>query len=1045
MADAQGGLLGWSKPQTAPGTSGQRAEGPERKLLTILFVDIVSSSALVVGRDPEEADAALLSILSVLVEAVGRYDGTVSQLLGDGFMAVFGAPDAKEDHTLRACLAAQDIIRTTAETDIPGFRIRVGLDSGDAVAQVVRSGLWSDYRTVGECVHVAAKLQQRADPNTAQLSRNALDLVPVGVSASPAGRLVLAPGAPPVLAYTLEGARAVRRTAADLLSSTRAPLVGRETERALLFEMAAAAARGTARTLVLRGDAGIGKSRLVGELLHDPKTRNWGQLHWPQMPVRRLGDPDDLEAVAQSLAVLLTGTVTGDGPARVAEAAGRKAGSLAGDAVRSLFGLPARDPLWSGLDPAQRLSLAIDGLVGAVLDRAACLLPGECPLLILIEDAHWARPVMGRLLDALTEALTAPQADAARHHVLLLATMRPPSLGTLGAPEGWTPPGTIRHLDLEALNPNQSRRFLDHWLGSDPSLADLKSRVSARSQGVPLYLEEILRSLEAAGDISGSPGAFRLVNSEITLQLPRTVHALLASRIDRLDGDPRRVLLRAAVVGSTFDFKLLRSLQPVNDSALPDELAFLEQAGFVTRARLLPNLEFVFRHALIREVAYSTLTISDRKTLHGKLVGALRERRESDLPNRVDLLAHHAFKAELWPAAYAYGRRAGLRAESRSKLEDASEFYKSSLHSIRTLPQTRRNIIRTVEMSVALPRVNLPRGLKNMDDYLSAARELALNCGDSQRHAQAASLHAAFEWTHGDLLQAEALSRQGLATIGQTGSPTTRIQLLVRLGAILGEQGRFLESCQTLTEIRKTLAAFNFMGMHGLAAMAIVVADGNLARSCAELNDVEQSIRIGHGAVEFAEDGRHIFSRVYASTYLGWSYLQLGMPESSIPHLENALRYCEATRSHLFLPFIRAGLGFAQAAAGQVGAGMRMFEEWREHYASGNPRMWTFQAGIWLAETMLIAGRLDEAREQAVQTAREAGISGRRGYRIHAEAVATEAMLRGAPSRPDLLDRILSCRESARRLSMSRLVVRCDRMAGEVTETTPVFHESPIH
>lgn len=1034
MADAQSSLFGRGDPRSASDKAQARSEGPERKLLTILFVDIVSSSAMVVGRDPEEADTALLSILSVLVEAVTRYDGTVSQLLGDGFMAVFGAPDAKEDHTLRACLAAQDIVRATAEFDIPGFRIRVGLDSGDAVAQVVRSGQWSDYRTVGECVHVAAKLQQRADPNTVQLSRNVLDLVPVGVAAAPAGRMVLAPGAAPVLAYTLEGARAVRRTAADLLSSTTAPLVGRETERALLFETAAIAERGASRTLVLRGEAGIGKSRLVGELLHDRLTRDWGQLHWAQMPVRRLGDPDDLEAVAQSLAVLLTGTVTGDGPLRVAEAAGRRAGSLAGDAVRSLLGLPAHDPLWSGLDPPQRLALAIEGLVGAVLDRAACAQPGECPMLILVEDAHWARPVMARFLDALTTALAAPMAEGERRHAFLLATMRPPSLGPSGVPEGWTPPRTTRHVDLEALNPEQARRFLDHWLGDDPSLADLKSKVSARSQGVPLYLEEILRSLEAAGDISGQPGAFRLVNPEITLRLPRTVHALLAARIDRLQTDPRRVLMRAAVVGNTFDFKLLRSLQPVNDSALPDELAFLEQAGFVTRARLLPNLEFVFRHALIREVAYSTLTIGDRKALHGKLVGALRGRRDSDLPNRVDLLAHHAFKAESWPVAYAYGRRAGERAEYRSKLEDASTHYGNALTSIEHLPKTRRNLLRQVDLRIALPRSLLPRGVAAVGDHFQVADHLARELGDPVRMARTASMMASFRWAHADLDGAIALCNQGLGFLSVRDDRNTRIQLLLRLSGILADKGLFVTALDRIREGNDLIGTTDLNSRFGMAVVGAVLPPGQASRSYAEIGNSREAESHGMHAIAIAEESGHAFSKVIAYTHLAWARLILGNYSGSRQLLQEALELCELIRAPLWRPLLIGGLGLVNVMEGRRDHGLALFDEClrvlqyrNRDFKSAHPRVSLPQVLIWKAQALAHAGMA----EQAYQAAAEARAAAVAAAQLVYEARASWLMAVLSVPGPTIPSPAMPIWDE--RLSRGRLLDRCLQLATELS------------
>ena len=229
----------WQEASRLPGDKPR-----ERKVVTAMFVDIVRSSAIVAGRDPEDADDLLLSILDRVTEAVPRFAGTVTQMLGDGFLATFGAPGAKEDHALRACLAAQDILSA--------------ISSGDAVTHVVTNGLWSDYRAIGECVHMAAKLQQRAASDTAQLSRDTLDLIPVGVTARPMGSLRLSDEVEPMPAFLLDGARAVRRTATDLLSATDAPYVGREQEVATLFAITDSVEAGAPAQLLLEGEAGIG-------------------------------------------------------------------------------------------------------------------------------------------------------------------------------------------------------------------------------------------------------------------------------------------------------------------------------------------------------------------------------------------------------------------------------------------------------------------------------------------------------------------------------------------------------------------------------------------------------------------------------------------------------------------------------------------------------------------------------------------------------------------------------------------------------------------
>ncbi|CAO3458104.1 ATP-binding protein, partial [Azospirillum largimobile] len=1035
MADA---MWGTATDDGGPGQDASRlsADKPrERKVVTAMFVDIVRSSAMVAGRDPEDADDLLLSILNRVTEAVPRFEGTVTQMLGDGFLATFGAPGAKEDHALRACLAAQDILSATRdEQGRPIFHIRIGISSGDAVAHVVTNGLWTDYRAVGECVHMAAKLQQRAAPDTAQLTRDTLDLIPVGVAVRPMGSLRLSEEVEPMPAFLLDGARAVRRTATDLLSATNAPCVGREQEVAALFAMADAVEGGTPVQLLLQGEAGIGKSRLVGEFLRDPRSRRWTLLQWPQMPIRRLADPDDLEAVALSLAEQVAGCASEQGIDWVCEAAGRRSGSLAGDAVRTLFGRPSLDPLWTGLDAAQHLSLGIEGLVGATLELAAPFRrpdgaepAGEAmdgvvgrPLLVLVEDAHWARPVMVRLLERLAEAL-----PGSGSRLLLLATRRPPPLGPESQEQGWNGRPGGRRMELGMLSAEQVQSFLAHWLGPDWSLVELKAQVAARCQGVPLYLEEVLRTLEATNAIEGTPGAYRLIDPLVVHKLPRTLHALLAERMDLMTLERRRLLMNAAVIGTTFDVGLLQALTGMPMMKLSDCLAYLERTGFVLRTRLLPNLEYSFKHALIQEVAYATLTKSDRRALHARVLEALRHRRDHDLPNRLDLLAHHAFMAENWPVAHLFGRRAGVRAELRSRLEDASRHYRNALDALNRCPDTPRNRLRRIDGSIALARANLPRGLTNTADFLDQARQLSLSIPDVRRYARASSMLAAVEWAHGNIDDAIQYSEQGLKADDGKFDLNTRIQLLVRFGGVLAEKGRFADSCRTLGIARKMLITTQRRERFGLATIGEVGVLANLARSLAEIGNDVEATSAAVSAAEAAEASMHNFSRLFAYEHLGLVHLLLGNHADALPSIKVALELCGAINSRLHRAFLLGASGYAQVLGGRISDGIHWFEESLIVARSEKANAYIHQVHLWFGETCLMIGDFSKARRQALLVQDSAQRTGRIGYLTKARALAAESLFVETRGDAGATRMLAQAEQDARSLLLTRVAERC--------------------
>lgn len=992
-----------------PDGGSARRNSAERKVVTVLFADIVESSSMVSGRDPEEADQTLLTILQILTDAVGRYGGTVAQVLGDGIMAVFGAPSALEDHALRACLAAQDIARSAIDSD--EFKMRIGISSGEVVAQIIETGVWTDYRTVGETVHVAAKLQQRAHPNSVLLSRETLDLVPKGLTVRPAGTLRLSATAEPVTVFALEAARAMRRTAMDLLSAEGTLFVGRQPELAVLTGALRQAERGRGACAILVGEAGIGKSRLTGELMRSPEAAAFTTTIWPQFPIRRLGDPDDLEAAARCLALSVCGAaddpaMDGLAMARLTAAAARNGGELAGEAMRELLGQVSVHPLWQGLDPAQKADFSVEGLVAAIRELSV-----ERPLLILVEDAHWTRGLTNRLLDALAEGVE----DA---RVFVLVTSRPDT------PGGWSAPDSVHIIALEPLEPLQADEFLDHWLGHSPSLADLKARVATQSQGVPLYLEESLRTLETTGVIVGSPGRYKLGRADARMALPATVHGLLASRIDALEPGPRRVLMHAAVIGTSVDLGLLRAVSPIPAAELPAALARLEQSGFFARSRLLPNLELTFRHALVQEVAYATLTKRERQPLHGRVLHALRRRSDRNLPNRAELIAHHAFFAEDWPLACAYGRRAGRRAEMRCKHFDAGRFYEQALKALDHLPDTRRNTQRRIDLWVGIPLVLLPQGRQLAGDPLEEARDMALDIGDRIRYARATSLKASFQWVYGVLDGAIALSRSALDHLGNQGTMELRIQGLMRLGGMLVDKGHFPEAQEKLEQARSLALAHAPRARFGLTAVAVAITAAYQGRCLAELGRDDEAVRVMLHALDIAEEVGHAFSVSSVKVHLALVHIIGERFAEALPLLKDAVTITEATRLHIFQPITLGALGYAIARTGGAAEGARLLNASLEQAHILNHSLPRPRILNWMSDLALETAQHDTAigcAAKALGIATDAGQLSEQGWSHFALAQAFTAV----GQHHEAMEHLAAAETMSRQLSMMPLADRC--------------------
>src|SRR5262245_40105859 len=497
----------------------------ERKQVTVLFADLKGSMELLADRDPEEARKLLDPVLERMMEAVHRYEGTVNQVMGDGIMALFGAPVAHEDHAVRACYAAIDLQRTMRRLTEDLRRahgvtveVRVGLNSGEVVVRTISSDLHMDYTAIGQTTHLAARMEQLASPGTTLLTSDTLRLAEGYVEVKPLGAMPVKGLPAPVETYELTGAgpRRSRLSAAAARGLTR--FVGRDAELEQLREGLARAAEGHGQVVALVGEPGVGKSRLVWEVTHSHRTHGWlilqaGSVSYgkasPYLPVTdllrdylQIADRDEPRAIRERVTgklLTLDRTLEPALPALV-----------------TLLDVPVEDRRWEALDPPARRQRTIDALRRLLLRESQVQ-----PLLLVFEDLHWidaeTQAVFGRLVESLPAA-----------RLLLLVNYRPEYR------HGWGGKTYYRQLRLDPLAPENATALLETLLGGDAGLEPLTRLLLARTEGNPLFLEESVRSLVDDRVLVGERGAYRLVKAPDTVQMPGTVRAVLAARIDRL-------------------------------------------------------------------------------------------------------------------------------------------------------------------------------------------------------------------------------------------------------------------------------------------------------------------------------------------------------------------------------------------------------------------------------------------------------------------------------------------------------------------------------
>ena len=539
-------------------TSRRTIEG-ERKQITVLFADLKGSMELLADRDPEDAGRLLDPVIERMMEAVHRYEGTVNQVMGDGIMALFGAPVAHEDHALRACYAAlemQSTVRRYAATlgpqDDVAIQMRIGLNSGEVVVGTIGSDLRMEYTAVGRTTHMAARMEQLASPGSILLTADTLRLTEDLVVVTPLGPVPVKGLDTPVDVYELTGETAVRSRFRAAAARGLTRFVGRQAELEQIHHAMTRAAGGRGQVVAVIGEPGVGKSRLVWEAARAYRTRGWLVLeagglayekHTPYRPVLELlrayfqiAPRDDSRAVREKVTGKLA-SVQAVPPVEPAP-------------ILALFDVPTDDAPWPSLDPVERRHRMLEAVKQLLLHESRVQ-----PLLLVVEDLHWIDAETQAVLDALVESLaTVPLAIVVNYR---------PEYEHL-----WGNKTFYWHLRLDALPPERVDELLDTLVGDDAAVRRLRGILVTRTEGNPFFLEESVRTLVETGVLAGERGAYRLARPVETIHVPATVQAVLAARFDRLAAEDKRLLQEASVIGRNVSFSLLTAV-----SGLPaDEL-----------------------------------------------------------------------------------------------------------------------------------------------------------------------------------------------------------------------------------------------------------------------------------------------------------------------------------------------------------------------------------------------------------------------------------------------------------------------------------------
>jgi class 3 adenylate cyclase/tetratricopeptide (TPR) repeat protein len=870
-------------------TAGSALQG-ERKQVTVLFVDVSGFTSLSERLDPEDVHRLMSRAFDLMLAEVHRYEGTVNQFLGDGIMALFGAPIAHEDHARRAVHAALGIRRALEDLQQQltprgiTFRARQGLNTGLVVVGSIGGDLRMDYTAVGDTTNVAARLQQASEPGRVTISETTQRLVAGYFETRRLGELHLKGKSDPLTAWEVAAARETRTRLEVGAEQGLTPYVGRERDLATLMELFDRARRGAGQVALVVGEAGIGKSRLLLEL----RRRVGDDAEWREGHCLSFGQAMTLhplvDLVRRQFAVVDTdddATIAAKIEAGVADISPDLGATV--PYLRALLSLDPGDADVRTMSPAQRR-----GETFAALRRLLVHAAERRPEVLVIEDLHWCDSATEQFLTALVDSVPAMR-------TLVVLTYRPGYVSPLGERT------YVTRIMPAALSAEESASMAASVPAAGALPDDLRALVVDRAEGNPFYVEELVKSLEE-GAVSG-------------LAIPGTIHDVIAARIDRLAEAPKRTLQLASVIGREFTRRLVDRLAEIRERTddLLHELTALE---LIHERRLFPELAYMFKHALTQDVAYASLLVQRRRELHGLIGRAIEELYRDRLAEHYEMLAHHFSKAEEWQRALDYLLKAADKATKAFGLRQAIDLYGQALDAAAALGD---QVPAATIMAIHRERAELYYGVFDLDGSREAAEArvaLARRHGDRAAEADGlVQLASTLQWAE-EFPPALERVRDAIDISESLGAPRPLAAALYVRGYIRAVSGELDTAAE---DIDRSLGIARETGDVALVLYLHALHHGWQGRYA-------ESLAAGQRGVQLAREHRLVTPLLRCLWNEALALSELGSYDAALAVLSEGLTLAEKVGDDAFVPRFLNTLGWLCIQCGDFTRGLEFSE-----------------------------------------------------------------------------------------------------------------------
>jgi class 3 adenylate cyclase/predicted ATPase len=950
------------------------AAGGERRQLTVMFCDLVGSTALSVRRDPEDLRDLIGAYHREVAEVVRRFAGFVARYMGDGILIYFGYPQAHEDDAERAAHCALALLQAVSSLKLAEeLRARIGIATGT----VVVGGGAPEHDVVGETPNLAARLQSLAEPNTVLIDENTRRLIGGLFEYHDLGAVEARGFAGIVSAWQVLRPSAVASRFEALRASSPTPLVGRGEELEFLLRRWERAKKGEGQAVLLSGEPGIGKSRMAGEFaerLHEEphhylryfcSPHHQGTALYPVIThlehAAGFAHDDPPAAKLEKLRQLFGQGRLGHLRRRIAAQAGQRSRNreqeaelllLAGAGVRQalvadLLSLPTGPSLSAiNLSPQRKKEKTLEALLELLED-----LSRKRAVLMVFEDVHWIDPTTRELLDPTIERIR-------RLPILLIITFRPEFQ------EAWSGAAHVSTLLLNRLDAAEGA-VLAGTVAGKPLPSEVVTHIAARTDGVPLFVEELTKAVLESDLLRDEGYRYALERPIPSFAVPPSLHASLLARLDHLGPITKEIAQVAAAIGRDFPYELLASVAQRSERQLQDALHRLVSAGLVFQHGAFPDATFLFKHALVQDAAYGTLLRGPRQALHGQIAKALETHSPETMENRPEILAQHYAEAGVVEKSVVCWGKAGRRSVVRSAMVEAAIQFRKGLDQLSLLPSRPERWRQELEFCSALGAALLSvkgQAAPETGHAFARAQELWERLGFPSEFLQVPYGRSRYHAVRGELDLAQRLDESLLDLSRQRKDSAGLVLGHMSSGRTLMYAGRFASS---RSHLEAALALHN-PTIHGSLVHQIgnypqVVSQATLGIVLFHLGFPDQAVLLSNAAIAEARRWSHPTALAVS---LSDSTLLLSLVGDNVTLEERADELIAVATEHDFPLWGAQGTiyrGWAKVKNGNLAEGISLLRLGARAYRVTGAEAWIPYYTALLARTCEITGEIEES------------------------------------------------------------------------------------